>query len=610
MNQPCLACCPKRAIPMAMAVLLLLAVIVAGPAFAQDDGPATIGETDIRPFTYGGSIGFLSEAYTVSGRPARRPPAMGRISANTRFSLFGMQSGINLLYSTDDNALRQSANRFYFHGSWRWLTLAVGDVSPRFSKYSLGGVTVRGGMITLKPRGFTLMATGGRTKRKVDYRDEPGFRQPAFEQWLYAARIGFGKQDGTQFALSAVYAYDVSTSIENWGNIYPAENLNFTPELNFSLFKGALRLENSVTVSLFSSDVTTTAYELDDVPGSDVLTQLFTPRTGSRVDYAADMSMRLQAGPFRMSGSFERVQPGFYSLGLGHIRSDQQMLRFRPQIRLGKGRVNIGGNVQHSRNNLLESRLLTVTRQQLGGNVHVRATNMLNFMFSYMQMNNANNPVDPTLPGMAEMQQEQMSRNFMFAPSLVIMSGPMTHTISVNSAYQTLDDQSQAALDGIRQPISFTNITTGLSYGTMLPGGLNMSLSGNYIHNEVQTTTNRGYAINTSSGYSFLENRLSTNVSVGWSRNGVEYVQIVEEPLPDPDLPVNGDPSHPNGPLEGEYIVRQWSRQLTMNLSASYRLPNGNPIRFMIRGLLSKAPEGTGRDFNEMQATLRYDHRF
>ena len=574
-----------------------------------------IPDTDIRPVTFSGSLGIISEGYAVSGIDARRPPGMGRITLNTNFTLFGLSSGFNMIYSTDDNALRQSMNRFYFHGTWRWLTLSVGDVSPRFTKYSLGGVTVRGGMVDINPGAISLSATAGRTRRAVEFSDKPGFREPSFEQWLYAARLGFGKQGGTQFALTGVYVHDAEASIENWGALTPAENLSITPEFNLSFFDGAFFLTSNMTVSLFTRDITTEELDVRDIPGAEYITGLFTPRSGSRVDYAGEVTANINAGPVRITGGYERIQPGFMSLGLGHIRSDQELIRVRPQVRLMNGRVSLGGNFTSGRNNLLETRISTTGRQQIGANANMRLSQSLNLTLSFMQMENENRPVDMTIEGANEMHQKQLSRNFMVVPTLVIRSGNMAHSVSLNGSYQVLDDQSSAVLDGARQPVEFTNISTGLTYGTSLPSGLSVNLSGNLLRNEMGESTNTGYSFNTSAGYGFFERRLTTSLTLGFSQNGIEYVQRVDEN--DPLAMANyikwitQQRLKGNDIIDGEYIVSQWSRQLMMNLSASYRLPNGNPLRFMIRGLINTpSDEDAGQAYDEVHATLRYEHRF
>ncbi len=582
------------------------------PVFSQITDP--LPETDIRPVTFSGSLGILSEAYTVSGIDPRRPPALGQIMLNTNFSLFGLSSGFNMIYSTDDNPLRQSMNRFYYRGSWRWLTLSAGDVIPRFSRYSLSGVTVRGGLVEMHPGYFSLSVTAGRSGKPVEFTNEPGFREPSFEQWLYGVRVGVGKQGRTQFALSGIYVYDVETSIENRGNATPAENLSLTPEFNLSLFNEAFFLESNLTVSFFSMDVTSEKLDTDGFSGLNFMTGVLTSRAGSRVDYAGEVSAQFNAGPARITGGYERIQPGFMSLGLGHIRSDQEMIRLRPQVRLLNGRVNLNTGYSRGRNNLLETRMSTVERQQFNTTANLRLSTAVNLTLSFMHMQNENSPVDMTMAGAAEMHQKQVSRNLMMVPTLVLRSGTMAHSFSLNTSYQVLDDQSHAIYEGTRAASDFTNFSSGISYGTSFPGGVSFNVSGNFLRNEMNTSKNTGYSLNASTGYAFFERRLTTNLMLGWSQNGIEYVQIVdqEDPLMSAQYikRISRQLSDNNGIIEGEYVVRRWSRQFMMNLSASYRLPNGNSIRLMTRGLLNKPSADGGQAYDEMHASLRYEHRF
>jgi hypothetical protein len=597
---------------MVKAAYLVLLMIIPAGVYSQITDP--LPQTDIRPVSFGGSLGIMSETYTARGMDPRRPPAMGQIMLNTNFSLFGLRSGFNMVYSTDDNPLRQTMNRFYYQGSWRWLTLSAGDVAPRFSKYSLGGVTVRGGMIEMHPGLFSFAATAGRTRRSIELSHEPGFRDPAFEQWLYGIKLGLGRQNRTGFSLAGVYVYDVTSSIENWGGLNPAENLSLTPEFNLSLFDGAFLLASHFTVSFYSMDIATSdKLEIPEIPGSGLLTGIFTPRSSSRVDYAGEISANLNAGPLRLSGGYERVQPGFMSLGLGQIRSDQEVIRLRPQARLLKGRVNIGGNYSRGQNNLLGTRISTIHREQIGSNVNLRITPQLNLTLSYMQMQNENRPTDMGNPSIAEMHQKQISRNYMVTPTLVLRTGNMAHSVSVNTSYQVLDDRSAALPGGTGAITGFTNFSTGLSYGTTLPRGVSLNLAGNLLANEAGEAKTTGYALNTSAGYAFFERKLTTSLALGWSQNGIEYVQMVDhhDPLLKAQYIRRLNAQVPqNGIIEGEYVVRQWSRQFMMNLSASYRLANGNPLRLMVRGLLNRPSETGGAAYDEVHATLRYEHRF
>ena len=594
-------------------ICLLLTVSGFSPVtMAQEPEPSTIGDTDIQPLTFSGRLSLLSEAYAVNGIDARKPPGMGQVNFSSTFSLFGFRSGINILYSTNDNQLRQSMNQFNFYGTWRWLTLSAGTVSPRFSRYSLSGVTVTGGMFDINPGGFSLTMAGGRTRRPVAFSTDKAFRDPSFEQWLYAARMGFGKRERTEFAISGVYAYDVVGSVEGPLDIYPSENLNISPEFNLSFFKGKFRAGTNVTFSAFTRDRTGEAIEVDEIPSA--LTDYFAPNSSTRIDYAGEITTQLDLGVFKLNGAWERVQPGFRSLGLGQIRSDSELLRFRSQLRLFKGRVNLSGMYSQGRNNLLNTRTSEMNREQVGTNIMIRMARSANLMLSYMRLNNENTPTDPDSPVWNELHQNQISQNIMVTPTWFFASSSLSHSVSLNGSWQELQDKSRMVILGERPAMGFNSITAGASYGLSFASGFSMNFSGNYLHNDASYSQSSGYSLNTSTGYSFFDRKLNMNLALGWSRNGSEYKRILE----DHELTTfirayekfnrlknNGDDF-----LEGEYVVRQWSQQYSLNLSTSYRLPNGNSLRLSVRGIASQPGEGDGRQYNEFNAMLRYDHRF
>ncbi len=596
----------------AVAMIVLLAASNAS-LFAQQTTP-TIGDTSIRPFTLGGSVSMLSEGYAVSGIDPRRPAGLGQVRANANFTLFGLQSGVNLLYATNDNRLRQSMNQFHFHGSWRWITVSAGSVSPHFSQYSLSGVSVTGGMIDMTPGRFSLSLVGGRSKRAVAFSEEDGFRDPAFERWLYAARLGVGRRAGTSFGLSAVYAYDAEGSVEDPGAALPAENFSLTPSFNLSLFDDRLSVESNVTVSVFTRNKNSTSLGVEDQKGLEFFADVMTPRTSTRVDYAAHVAGAFRLRSFRVNGSWERVQPGFASLGLGHVRSDQQLFRFRTQLPLVNNRINVGLTLSSGNNNLMENKLSTLTRRQIGTNVNFRITQTFSLNAAYMRMSNLNEPLDEHLQQAPELHQEHLSQTVMMTPTLIVPGEFITHAISGTASYHSLDDKSRLVLDGAREASGFTNITTGLNYGASWPSNFSVNVSGNLLHNDTQVSKALGYSTNLSSGYGFLERRLMLNVGIGFSRNGIEFTRIHEDdrqaPLQDLTIRSGGAANGGDDFMEGEYVVEQWSNQYSLNTTLSYRLPNGNPLRLRIRGVSSRPGEEGGREYDEIRGSLQYTHRF
>ena len=91
------------------------------PVFSQSG--SFLDDTDLQPYTAGGSLSLTAGTYTVDGIPNRRAPGLIQANANMNFSLFGLRSGLNVAYSTDDNSLRQNMNTLSYSATWRWLTL-------------------------------------------------------------------------------------------------------------------------------------------------------------------------------------------------------------------------------------------------------------------------------------------------------------------------------------------------------------------------------------------------------------------------------------------------------------------------------------------------------
>ncbi|MDZ7807247.1 MAG: hypothetical protein U5K71_09025 [Gracilimonas sp.] len=161
----------------------------ASSAFAQTD--PIIEGSDIRPFTASGSIGIKANGYTASGIENRRAPGVIQTNANLNFSLFGLSSGLSLLYSTDQTGLRQNMNNLSFNASWKWLGVQIGSVSPNLSEYGLSGTTIRGGYVKADPGNWEVELSGGKAKRRVKFQSTEGFREPSFERWAMGGKVGY-----------------------------------------------------------------------------------------------------------------------------------------------------------------------------------------------------------------------------------------------------------------------------------------------------------------------------------------------------------------------------------------------------------------------------------
>jgi len=556
---------------------LAISLIAAPAAQAQLENPFGLPNTSVS-----GSVGFAGGLYGASGIGARRPTARSELSADLSFEILGLESGLNLLYSTESSSLRQSMNRLGFSWSWDWGQVEAGTVSPNYSKYSLNGASLRGGAVELTPGPVDLAVSAGRSQRAVSLSSEQGFRQAAFERWLYAARLGVGEKERSHAHLVGTLARDVRSSLDQAGSARPAENFTLTPDLGVSLFDGRVRLQTEATLSAFTRDTRTQEVDL----GVPVPEFLFTPRVGSRVDYAGTSRLQLDLDAFQFDASYERVQPGFRSLGLSRTRSDQEVIRLNPQVQVLGGRLSVGLDLKRVRNNLLGQRTVEQRQRQVGANVQARLSRSVTVNGSYMWMANEHEPTSDAALGQT-LQRRFVTQTATLSPSVTLRSGSVTHSLSLSGNYQRLDNQPGFQVGessgGQGQGGTSANLTTTASYSLSFPSGLSLSLSGNYLHNDGRgRTTTTAYGTSASAGYAFFGRRLRLNLTGGWSENRSSSARGSD---------------------------RQ-TRQLRLNGTASYRLPFGDTLRLKGRLLSNQSVEGRGRAFQEGQLTLRYSHQF
>lgn len=576
---------------LSLSAVLALWIALA-PQLQAQTGPLGLPETGVS-----GSVGFTGSLYGASGISGRRPTARSEISTSLSFKLLGVESGLNVLYSTESNSLRQSMNRVGFSWSWEWGKVKAGTVSPDYSKYSLGGTTLRGGAVELTPGPFNLAFSGGKAQQAVSPSTSRGFRQASFERWLYAARVGVGQGERSHFHLIGTLGRDVESSLDEFGSARPSENLTVTPDIGISMFDGRLRVETEATLSAFTRDTRTREVSVG-VPVPEVL---FTPRVGSRVDYAGLSQLEVDLEAFQLDAAYERVQPGFRSLGLSRVRSDQEIIRLNPQLQLLDGKLAVGVDLKRTRNNLLGQRAVQERQRQIGGNVRARLSRRVTISGSYRRVSSRQKPTSESSLSQS-LGRRFTSQVASVSPTVTLRSGSVTHSISLSGNYQSLNVRSQTlsgeaarALTGAR--LSSGNLTTTTSYSLSFPSGLSLSLSGNYLRSGARRLVTKSYGGTLSAGYAFLDRKLQVNLSGGWSANRTRPTgqsQTASQP-------------RATGPVGSR---ERRSRQLRLNGTASYRLPFGDTIRMKGRILSNRVRRGRGRSFREGQLTVRFSHNF
>lgn len=564
---------------------MLFSVVCFSTAFAQQG--SFWDDTNLVPFETGGSIGFSASAYSVRGIENRRAPGVLQTQANFNFNAFGFRSGLNLNYSTDETGIRQKMNALRYNASWRWLTFQVGDVNPQLSDYGLNGTTIRGGYIRAQPGYFLVELTGGRSRRMVRPSFESGFREPSFEQWAFGGKLGYGRKTGSYFHLSTFYAQDNVASLKgDVLEIKPQENLTITPDFRVDFFEGKFSLESQVTVSAFTRDLNSSKFSSSDLDIPAFFTQIYQPRVSTRLNYAGRAMATFQSDLFDMAVGYERVQPGFASLGRGRIRNDQEILTISPSVRFFRNRLSIQSDVSVGRDNLLGTRLQTQSNTNIATNLQMILTDQINLTTSYNLL--LNDVTTESIEGQESSNgvQSQISHNLMFQPGFIIPGEYYTHNITLSGGYLSVENEIEGDPQVLDMSYLSESYTGVLTYAITFPAGFTVNSSGNYLTNQSNAGDIQNVGVNLGSSYALLNRKLTISVNIGMNRNKFER-----------NLPTGS-------------AMTNRLQQFTGSVNTSYRLTDKDSFNITIRSRNNRVLDGGGMGFTELEGSFRYQHTF
>ncbi len=189
-------------------IVPLVCFLFGSNIFAQTD--SSYSQQSKSPVTISGEIGAYGELYNISNSPNRRPNSTGRLFLRPTLDVLGLiQIPLEILVSTEGSSARQNMNQFGLNPRWDWGSAHIGDFNEDYSKFTLNGIKIRGGGVTINPGIFNFSTSVGYTNRAVS----GGAQNGAFERFLLAAKIGVGKKEETNFNIILLKAKDKVSSI-------------------------------------------------------------------------------------------------------------------------------------------------------------------------------------------------------------------------------------------------------------------------------------------------------------------------------------------------------------------------------------------------------------
>ena len=191
--------------------LILLSLSFVRASAAQTTGGDTTQENFIQKnFSITGDAGLYGELYGISGGIGRRPPSSARLYFRPTVSLFNaFSTSFDFLLSTEGSSARQNIDQLGINPSWGWGNGHLGDFTDEFTPLTFDGVLVRGAGVNLNPGLLRFSAIGGFTQRAVD----GGTGEGSYSRYIYGAKIGIGKQEGSYLDISFLRSRDNPSSL-------------------------------------------------------------------------------------------------------------------------------------------------------------------------------------------------------------------------------------------------------------------------------------------------------------------------------------------------------------------------------------------------------------
>jgi hypothetical protein len=303
--------------------------------------------------------------------------------------------------------------------------------------------------------------------------------------------------------------YQPGTTPPNVANPYavtPQENLVVGANTVLRLFESALTLKGEVSGSVYTRDMR--AADLESIEITSFMKQIYKPRVSTRVDYAYTTEINLNLSHFSAKAGYRYLGPGYTSLGVASLLTDQQEMLLGAGLRFQRWSIALDGGRQND--NLLGQKLYTTTRNRIGGSLNIRPLDewSATILSNYLTMEN-------------DAKSDTMRiayHNLMVGTNHVIMFGgqALVQTATASYMYQTSADENP-----LRKNLASTSHTVNLSLVLAIAPNLIVTPTASVVRSQfggAERTTTQTYTV--ASQYRAFESKLVTSLSISASIMG------------------------------------------------------------------------------------------
>lgn len=440
----------------------VLVIFIQAPLTAQN--LEAIGRE--KPFSLSGGISLNQIAYTSRGISARRAPYDFFAGGNINLSLYSWTVPLAFNLSNRRATFAQPFNRYTAHPSWRWIKAHLGHVSMSFSPYTVNGHIFRGLGVDLDPGNhWRISALYGRFMKAAGP-DSLSAQPPAFER--HGAGLRTRWESGDNFMEVIVFhAIDDRHSIRMPHDVLPRENLVASFAGGKTLFKHFV-LKTEVATSALTRDVRAERSRSAHLLAK--ISPLFAARVSTAYYEAFKTSFDFQRDGWAVGLGYERIDPGYQTLGAYYFNNDLENITLNGTARLLQEKLSVAGSAGLQKDNIDHAKASTMRRIVSACQVGYVPSQKLNVSASWSTFRTFSNirPQFETLTGLTPydnpdtLNYTQLSRSAAASVTYAVRaSASKRQTVALNASWQ-----KSADTHGTQPPsaaTSYCNLNAGYS---------------------------------------------------------------------------------------------------------------------------------------------------
>ncbi|NVO19886.1 MAG: hypothetical protein HXX13_09300 [Bacteroidetes bacterium] len=418
-----------------------------------------------KPFTFHGSITDNLILVHSIGLPDQSQPFSNIISGNFNASVYGLSLPFSFTLSNKQRDYSQPFNQFGLSPSYKWITIHAGYRNVRFSNFTLSGHTFAGVGIELNPGKFRFGFVSGRFNRSTSTNQyNPTIDSlPEYKRKGTAIKLGVGSNN-SYMDLVLLRIQDDTASLKSNSGDYP----NRTPEQNLvtglntriALSK-SLTFEGEGAVSFYTSNLYAARIGSSDSSLFQKLSKLILVNQSTLWYTAVRTSLNYKRKGFTTRLEFQRIDPGYKSLGAYYFNSDIENFTLSPSFSIWKRKIQLHGSIGLQRDNLRNTKKATTVRKIGSLALSFNPSRVFGMDAFYSNFNT--NQKAGRLPVTDTTKVFQANQTFSLTPRLTFMNSSRTQMILLVLNRTHLTDNNPSTQNLIENTASTVNLNYMLS---------------------------------------------------------------------------------------------------------------------------------------------------